>query len=181
MATHCVYWLFDNSCNNDPTLHGYIGCTKNLSSRITAHRSSGAFPEGFEHRVLFEGGQRACLRFEHRLRPVLAVGWNKRRGGQRPGSRPPWTPERRAAMSARFKDKPKSAAQRAKMSAAASGENNPFFGRKHSKKTRKLYSAQRRGNQHALGVRHTDEQKAKWSLDRKGNQNWRHRDPARFL
>ena len=54
-----------------------------------------------------------------------------------PNGRPPFSAETRAKMSDAHKDKIVSAETRAKMSKTKSGENNPFFGKKHSKEVRK--------------------------------------------
>ncbi len=49
------------------------------------------------------------------------------------------------------------------MTEAAKGENNPFFGQKHSDETKRKQSERMKGNQYSLGYKHSEETKQKMS------------------
>jgi hypothetical protein len=79
MMLTVVYWIFDkDQADPDPCLHGYIGVTNNLSSRLSFHRSKRGV---VEHCVLLQGSTHECLALEAKLRPTPLIGWNKLPGG----------------------------------------------------------------------------------------------------
>jgi len=75
-----VYWLFDRTCT-DPRIHGYIGATSRLSSRLNTHRYNRHVPRYFKWKILFQGSKEECLAYELKLRPNLNIGWNRKKGG----------------------------------------------------------------------------------------------------
>jgi hypothetical protein len=78
----CLYWIRDDNCD-DPSVHGYIGLTKNIESRWYNHRRSGNFPPSATIEILYEGSRAECAKRERHYRPSANVGWNRSNGGGR--------------------------------------------------------------------------------------------------
>lgn len=131
----CIYWLYDKQRHTDPRVEGYVGVSsrglpKRLNdhrkaaekgSKLPVHRAIRKYGENLGYQILIEADPEFCLLVENMLRPVpnMPKTWNVAQGGV-----PSPTTGTKLSLETR-----------AKISLANSGENSPWFGRKHSVET----------------------------------------------
>ena len=124
---HFVYHIPHPNSPDDLSL-GYIGVTMNLMSRFKNHMGSNLIVGNAIRKYqitfdavkilhVFDTAEEAYAK-EKELRPDIKIGWNIGVGGCG-GSRGPWTDEIKMLMSNKM-----------------SGENNPYFGKKHNEQIR---------------------------------------------
>ena len=129
-----MYFVYHIPHPNNPEdlSQGYVGVTVNPKSRFVDHskgdlivgRAIRKYQISFESlKILheFDTAEEAFAK-EKELRPEIKIGWNIGVGGNG-GSRGPQTVEAKLLMSAKM-----------------SGENNPYFGKKHDDKIKEKIS-----------------------------------------
>lgn len=162
MKTTFIYAL----CEPGTRTVRYIGKTNDVARRLKEHlkpkqkktylgnllrslRVLGTFPEMIIFREVEGDGSDAEIRYIQRARGFGMRLTNSTDGGEGVTM----TPEIRAKIGASHlgvPEPPKSLETLAKMSAAARGDKNPFFGRTHTPKTKALQSALKTGTNHPL-------------------------------
>jgi predicted GIY-YIG superfamily endonuclease len=137
IGSYFVYWIHRPQYTN-AEMSGYVGITKNLTSRIKDHfsgRTNSHLTSAIQKyddinvRVLYVvDTEHEAKIVEESLRPSDDIGWNIVRGGGIPPS------SKGTVKSEEHKDK------------YSRGEANPFYGKKHTPETRKLLSEKMKHN-----------------------------------
>lgn len=136
MNNYSIYWIHLPQ-HDDIEKQGYVGISNNPERRFKEHlgnlntvlsnaiRKYGA--ENLIFEVITEGITfEEAKQFEKDLRPKMRIGWNIMTGGSVPPSN---KGSKRLLHSERMK-----------------GKNNPFYGKTHSKETRKILSEKKTGS-----------------------------------
>lgn len=164
MSECVVYWIFDETCI-DPSNSGYVGVTKNVKIRFSAHIRNGRVPVHALYKVLFEGTREQCFAVEFEFRPIKGIGWNRAVGGVQ-GWKIGFKHSENALKKMRGlkrgkKQTPEHVAKRVatttgqkrpKQSASMRGSRNPTYG---TKRPKHVVEAMRRG---LLGKPHVNRQ-----------------------
>lgn len=144
---YTVYWLFTDE-TKDPYKHGYIGVSVNPKRRLKEHFSNTrkcaltdaikVYKDVIKMKVLHDNlTLEEALLLENDYRKEDFTGWNTVSGGGMPPSH-------------KGKKKPKH-------SERMSGENNPFFGKKHTDEVKKVLSENKKGERHHFyGLKRTE-------------------------
>lgn len=74
-----VYHIHKEGCSD--LLKGYVGVTRRLNQRMSAHKSTGLLKAGRRYTLLFKGSRKCCLAVEKALRPHPYMGANTAEGG----------------------------------------------------------------------------------------------------
>lgn len=155
-----VYWLHNHDCLDIET-QGYVGVTKDLDTRLSAHkRRNPRIPEDVQMKIIFEGSREDCFELEEKLRPEPRIGWNSAAGGKhgwkigfshsdetKEKLKSAWTNERKEIAS-KWKaqeNKKLKGQKRPKQSKAISGKKNPMYGNTHSEEAKAKISAVHKG------------------------------------
>jgi group I intron endonuclease len=135
MNNYSVYWI-RRTCHSDIFSEGYIGISNNTKRRFSEHKKNNSKHSAVSsaikkyddivYEILYENlSLGEAIKKEIEYRPKKEIGWNIAEGGDMP---PNMKGIKRPDHSKKMK-----------------GSNNPFYGKKHSKETRKKLSEMKSG------------------------------------
>lgn len=147
--SYVVYWIH-REVHTSPDNEGYIGITKNVEKRIKDHfnRPSNLHLKyamnkysDIKHTILYEYiNEYDAIEIEKRFRPNKNIGWNIAEGGGIPPSN----------LGVKFTEERKEKHR---------GNNNGFYGKKHSDETKEFMSKRMKESSPLIGTKREDHSK----------------------